>query len=290
MDHHTIAAVSITGICLDVLGGLYLAYDLLGGQHGPLRLITRAVTYSIIFGTGYALGLGLFFGVVAGAATGITLAIELHRYSRQQDHYPLAWEGIFSAIRAAAWGIGLYSRVGLRFAAAFAAFITAGQLAAYTRGVRPTLDYEASRRSRITKTQFWAAVVRTIGYTAATFACRALIRHERDWAFALRIGLVIGLVTAIGTAITPHIEYYADHLPERKMGVFGVWPGAVRVLFAVAPVLGDSVRYPGELRERGPGGPAPGRSETSEACPTLLPSPICGLVSTSAPEARAPSS
>src|SRR2546422_3646844 len=29
---------SITGTCLDVLGSLYLAYDLLGGQHGPLRL------------------------------------------------------------------------------------------------------------------------------------------------------------------------------------------------------------------------------------------------------------
>src|ERR1035437_7191578 len=52
MDHHTVAAVSITGTCLDVLGSLYLAYDLLGGQHGPLRLLTRAVTYSIVFGMG----------------------------------------------------------------------------------------------------------------------------------------------------------------------------------------------------------------------------------------------
>ncbi len=42
MDHHAVAAVSIAGTCLDVLGSLYLAYDLLGGQHGPLRLLTRA--------------------------------------------------------------------------------------------------------------------------------------------------------------------------------------------------------------------------------------------------------
>ena len=41
MDHHTVAAISITGTCLDVIGSLYLAYDLLGGQHGPLRLLTR---------------------------------------------------------------------------------------------------------------------------------------------------------------------------------------------------------------------------------------------------------
>jgi hypothetical protein len=44
MDHHTVAAISITGTSLDVLGSLYLAYDLLGGQHGPLRVLTRAVT------------------------------------------------------------------------------------------------------------------------------------------------------------------------------------------------------------------------------------------------------
>ena len=55
MDHHTVAAVSIAGSCLDVLGSLYLAYDLLGGQHGPLRLLTRAVTYSIVFGLGYGI-------------------------------------------------------------------------------------------------------------------------------------------------------------------------------------------------------------------------------------------
>jgi len=68
MDHHTVAAVSIAGTCLDVLGSLYLAYDLLGGQHGPLRLLTRAVTYSIVFGIGYALGLGLVFGLAPALA------------------------------------------------------------------------------------------------------------------------------------------------------------------------------------------------------------------------------
>ena len=59
MNHHTLAAISITGTCLDVLGSLYLAYDLLGGRYGPLRLLTRAVTYSIIFGIGYGLGLAM---------------------------------------------------------------------------------------------------------------------------------------------------------------------------------------------------------------------------------------
>src|SRR6185312_10656298 len=113
MDHHIVAAVSISGISLDVLGGLYLAYDLLGGQHGPLRLVTRAVTYSIVFGIGYGLGLGLFFGLAAGVTTGITIAVELNRAARGLDHYPLGWEGFFSAIRGFAFGMGLYRIVGL---------------------------------------------------------------------------------------------------------------------------------------------------------------------------------
>lgn len=85
MEHHAVAAVNIAGSGLDVLGSLYLAYDLLGGQHGPLRLLTRAVTYSLAFGIGYGLGLGLFFGVVAGVASGITIAVELNRAARGHD-------------------------------------------------------------------------------------------------------------------------------------------------------------------------------------------------------------
>jgi len=44
IDRHTIALLSIIGTSLDVLGALYLAYDLLGGEHGPLRTLTRVVT------------------------------------------------------------------------------------------------------------------------------------------------------------------------------------------------------------------------------------------------------
>src|SRR5689334_24539464 len=99
MDHHTVAAISIAGTCLDVLGSLYLAYDLLGGQHGPLRLLTRAVTYTMVFGVGYAIGLGWLFGLVCGVGTGITIALEQHRTAHRHDHYPLRWESVFSAIR-----------------------------------------------------------------------------------------------------------------------------------------------------------------------------------------------
>jgi len=196
MNHHTLAAVSITGTCLDVLGSLYLAYDLLGGQHGPLRLLTRAVTYSIVFGLGYGLGLGPFLGLLAGVATGVTIAIELNRAARGLHHYSLAWETPFSLIRGLAFGAGLYRILGLEFAIAFAVLVTLGQAVAYSRGMRPSLDYEASRRPRITRRHFWGTIVRT--------------------------GLVTGLVTGVGVTVNPYIEYYADNLPEQHLGAFGI--------------------------------------------------------------------
>lgn len=224
VDHRTLAILSLAGIGLDVLGGLYLAYDLLGGQHGPLRLVTRMVTYSIVFGIGYGLGLGLVFGVACGVTTGVTIAIELQRASRDQDHYALQWEALFGAIRGAAFGIGLYPVVGLPFAVAFAALITVGQTLAYSRGMRPALDYSFSRRPRITRRQLTGVAWRTTGYLGSAFLCGTIFSHlDHPWRLATRLGVVIGLVTAAGTLVNPFIEYYADHLPARRLGVFGIW-------------------------------------------------------------------
>jgi len=223
VDHHTVALVSIAGTCLDVLGSLYLAYDLLGGQHGPLRLLTRAVTYSVVFGIGYGLGLGLFFGLASGLAAGITLSIEFTRAARGLEHYSLFWEGLFSTIRGFAFGAGLYRILGFRFAIAFSILITFGQIFAYSRGVRPALAYTASRGPRFTRRLFWATVVRTVGYTVTALICSAFIRHvEHPWFFATRVGLVTGIVTGVGMTFNPYIEYYADNLPERRLGVLGI--------------------------------------------------------------------
>jgi len=223
MDHHTVAAISITGTCLDVLGSLYLAYDLLGGPHGPLRLLTRAVTYSIVFGIGYGAGLGLLFGLAAGVTTGSTISIELNRRARGLDHYSLTWEAVFAAIRGIGFGAGLYPVVGERFAILFSMLITLGQVFAYSRGMRPALDYSAALRPRLTRKQFWGTVVRAVGYIATALVCSALIHHvDHVWSFALRIGLVTGLVTGVGVTVNPYIEYYADRLPERRLGAFGI--------------------------------------------------------------------
>jgi hypothetical protein len=191
-----------------------------------LRLLTRTVTYSIVFGIGYGLGLGLLFGMVAGLASGITISIEFNRAARGLDHYSLPWETLFSAIRGFAFGFALYRNLGLGFAIAFGTLITLGQVFAYSRGMRPAIDYGAPRRTGLTRRQSWGTVVRTLGYTATALICNALF-HRGDWSlavwvFALRVGLVTGLVTGVLTMVYPSIEYYADRLPERRLGAFGI--------------------------------------------------------------------
>jgi len=38
----------------------------------------------------------------------------------------------------------------------------------------------------------------------------------------VRVGVVTGLVTAVGIIVNPYIEYYADRLPQRVLGVLGI--------------------------------------------------------------------
>jgi hypothetical protein len=122
-----------------------------------------------------------------------------------------------------AFGAGLFRIVGFGFAIAFAILITAGQIFAYSRGMRPATDYAASRRPRLTRRQFWGTVIRTVGYTVTALICSAFIHHlDHAWLFAIRVGLVTGIVTGVGITVNPYIEYYADNLPERRLGVFGI--------------------------------------------------------------------
>ena len=57
LQHDAVPILSLVGVVLDALGGLYLAYDLLGDRRGPLRTFTKSVSYGVMFGTLYALPL-----------------------------------------------------------------------------------------------------------------------------------------------------------------------------------------------------------------------------------------
>jgi hypothetical protein len=223
IDHHTVAAISIAGSALDFFGGMYLAYDLLGGKHGPLRTLTRSLTYSLLCTLGYAVFLGWRFALPAGITAGFTVAMEFARAARQQPDPGLLADTLFSALRGAGFAIGLYPTFGPRFAILFALLNTAGQVFAYSLGIRPTMEYENARRFRLSRKQFLAALNRMLGVTVAALLCSWITRNPlHSWTEALRFGAIIGGVTALISVFGPSIEWLADSLPERRLGVFGV--------------------------------------------------------------------
>src|SRR5260370_29744257 len=105
-------------------------------------------------------------------------------------------------MRGFGYGAGLYGILGFRYAVVFGIVVTVGQVLAYSRGMRPALDYAADRRPRLSRRQFWGAVVRTVGFTATALPCTLFdFDHHVDHASwcAIRVGLVIGSVTVVGT-------------------------------------------------------------------------------------------
>lgn len=206
-----------------MLGALYLAYDLLGGEHGPLRTLTRAVTYGAIFGTGYGIALGPIFGLISGVAHGISLAWEFSRASRHEPKPGFLVDMCMSAIRGAGFALGASYSFGPAFGITFGLLSTIGQTTAYHFGIRPTVDYKPASRPRLTWFQILAAANRTVGYALAGYLS-SLVAHQSVHAVAvgLRTGLALGLVTAISGAFTPFVEWNADRIPEKRMGVFGV--------------------------------------------------------------------
>lgn len=231
---HALAWISIIGSSLDVLGALYLAYDLLGGEHGPLRTLTRAVTYGLLFGCGYGLALGPVFGLAAGVAHGITLAWELSRASKGQLKPGFWYDSAMSAIRGVGFGLGTAWLYGGRFGLIFGTMSTVGQIVAYRFGIRPTADYRPAKRPRLTRFQVLAGLNRGFGYTVMGYVSALIVHNASALSVGLRAGLTIGAVTVISGPCTPLIEWAADHVPEKRMGVIGV--GLIIVGFSLQSV------------------------------------------------------
>jgi len=75
----------------------------------------------------------------------------------------------------------------------------------------------------MTRFQLFGAVNRTVGYAFTGYVSSLVARQpEHAVAVGLKVGLVIGVVTAIFGSCTPFIEWFADHVPAKRMGVFGV--------------------------------------------------------------------
>ena len=175
VDHHTIAAIALWGTALNLLGALYLAYDLFGEKQGPLRTLTRGVTYGVLFFLGYVTILPIRFSVFAALGTGGTLAIEFARAARGARPTRVV-ETLSSAVRGLCYGIGCWLVFGLRFALCFGVLTTVGQIFAYRMGFTPTMGLYARRQWR---KHLIGVVNRTIGYALAGLIS-AVVAQEQN--------------------------------------------------------------------------------------------------------------
>ena len=154
------------------------------------------------------------------------------------------YDTAMSAIRGAGFGLGAGYLYGGVFGVTFGALSTVGQVIAYRAGMRPTIDYLPAKRPRLTKHQLLGVVIRTFGYGVGGYtSALAAGQHENAARVGVTAGLAIGVVTAVVSACMPFIEWSADRVPEKRMGVFGV--GLIFIGFAL-----QSVQYCGGVARR----------------------------------------
>ncbi|MDE2143707.1 MAG: hypothetical protein KGJ84_14960 [Elusimicrobia bacterium] len=240
LQTRTLAWLGLAGTVSDAVGGLYLTYELLGGNRGPLGLLTRAATYGLIFALGYGLAFGPFFGAVAGVGLGGILALEFWRvayYQRTRGYSPLYNVRSAGAARGVVLGLAAMTVFGWQFGAIFAGLNAVFMFAVYHLSFAPVQDYAPSRDLRLSPHARNAAVFRAVavgisgGLTGWIEA-----RHVHAAGFGLTIGLVVGLTGLVLGAVTPVIEWWVENLPERTLATVGF------LLIALGLVL-QSVQY-----------------------------------------------
>jgi len=79
----------------------------------------------------------------------------------------------------------------------------------------------------LTRFHLLAAANRTVGYAVAGYLSSLVapqLRHNLAVGLkvGLKVGLTLGIVTAFWGAFSPFVEWMADHIPARRMGVLGI--------------------------------------------------------------------
>jgi hypothetical protein len=238
--HDLIPVLSLTGVILDALGGMYLAYDLLGGKRGPLRTITKSVSYGVMFGTIYAIPLGVWFGLAGLLVSGPALSLEIGRreHSRNLSHNEAV---AFALLRAGSFGAAGWLAKDPWFGVCFGALSAIGLVTTYlTIGPTP-LD-----RSRIDKVVLQRAVFRGASIGLAAILAGAINKEPHTLIYGVEVGLVTGISSGLLVAVAPAVEAWVDNLPDRRLGGFGAILVLIGSLLQTAqylfPLVGLSTR------------------------------------------------
>jgi hypothetical protein len=241
VPHHLIPILSLVGVILDALGGLYLAYDLLGGKKGPLRIVTKSVSYGVMFGSVYGLPLGVWFGLVGLLISGPALNIEIGRREVRRAH-PVFEALSFGLLRAVSFGTAGWLSKDSQFGINFGIFCAVGFVAAYLIVGPPTQT--SLGRPRIDKRVLKRAAFRGTSIGLAAVLSGALHKERHALSYGVEVGAVTGISSGILVAVAPAVEAWVDNLPDRRLGGYGAILVLIGSLFQtlqyVFPLVGIS--------------------------------------------------
>jgi hypothetical protein len=225
LTRQLVAEITLVGMGLDVLGGCYLAYDLLGGKRGPLRTMARAAGYTSLFFVGYTLLLGLQYGMVASLGMGFLLATEyrLAGNASGEDRERMRPPVLFGVYRGMVLGLAGVTIAGTTFGGLFGLFSAAALTTLNLLGYSPSHDYESHERPHLSKHRVVASCLRALTVGAAGVVAALLTSAgSHPLLFGLRLGLAAGTVSALVGLFSPAIEWKIENLPKTRLGLLGL--------------------------------------------------------------------
>jgi hypothetical protein len=224
LDHHLLASITLFGMALDGLGSLYLAYDLLGGNNGPLRVLARSVTYGLIFTLVYTILLGFRFGLVTGIGLGLALGIEFSlaaNISEKPDWLPVHPFVLGLALfRGAVLGLAAGLDYGIVFGVVFGVLTGLGLVIVYIMGFSPSSEHVVAQKPALRLKPVLGSIARGIS-TGTAGAIAGLIAHSTTLVVGLEVGIAAGIVGTLVSIPSPYIEWWVDNLPARRLGTVG---------------------------------------------------------------------
>lgn len=204
----------------DSIGGLYLAYDLLGGERGPLSKLTRVTTYSLMAFLIYLTAFNFKFALIAGIGMGSLFGLHLDLLGAGKT--PSMRFHTFIAICRM---VILYFATCTMFSPITACIMALGALGGTFGSLRlkisPDYWYEASRKPEFRINRFLPGLILGLLIFSLTLIGETISGDKLAFAKSLRMGLVIGLGTSAIASLSPFVEWYADNLPPKRMGYIG---------------------------------------------------------------------
>lgn len=222
LDNYASAVISMAGMTFDSIGGLYLAYDLLGGERGPLSQLTRCATYSLIAVLCYSLTMNFKFALICGVGMGTIIGIQLHLLGAKKA--PTRKQHFFIALaRMLVIGFGTSMIMAKPAACVLGLGAFFASMASARLKISPEYWYESSRKptfqiKRILVGLFLGTVFAICAFLGETISGVGI---DRSITFGLRLGVVVGTGTALVASLIPFVEWWADNFPPKTMGYVG---------------------------------------------------------------------